>query len=480
MRVQVNGLFPLIKSTIIEYPNGGEVVATLIYERLEKHFSKCFRLDHELKDCLVAKHQNRARLTSLEQTPSQETSLSKQTPAISDQATYKPRDREPQRDGMYRFSASSTTAPREHWIHREPRENPNLRSYKTQSKVWEERGSQRRSYQARERASKPEERPPRPPRDPKAYRNPTYQGRSYYREVIRKSDQNKDTGSTTSKVLDENIVRGVPLQSDMASIQPEALQRAVGEVRDVMIQYTKSSDPTESAARKERMRQAEEQGEVEETALKIVRANLDAEAEKRRLEEHTTPERIPASQRLSSPSSHRSSRQKSDGQSQNSKSHDRLPASSRLGPVILEQSHNSAERNTTMTERTPPERVPVALRLGTSAELPIPEVIRDAPHKETRRPGRPPGKRTLQNSPRLIAGASSRIRRVAQNKPSPRRKQATEKKTGQKANTNAGTSRRKGHKESSTTSSENRPICNMIPATSRKRMDFRIPSIPGP
>ncbi|KAF2608310.1 hypothetical protein F2Q68_00043304 [Brassica cretica] len=96
-----------------------------------------------------------------------------------------------------------------------------------------------------------------------------------------------------------------------------------------------------------------------------------------------------------------------------------------------------------MTERTPPEGVPVALRLGTSAELPIPEVIRDAPHKETRRPGRPPGKRTLQNSPRLIAGASSRIRRVTQNKPSPRRKQATEKMTGQKANTNAGTSRRK-------------------------------------
>lgn len=381
---------------------------------------------------------------------------------------------------MYRFSASSTTAPREHWIHREPRENSNLRSYKTQSKVWEERGSLRRSYQARERARKPEERPPRPPRDPKAYRNPTYQGRSYYREVVRKSDQNKDAGSTASKVLDENIVRGAPLQSDMASVPPEALQRAVGEVRDVMIQYTKSSDPTESAARKERMRQAEEQGEVEETALKLVRANLVAEAEKRRLEEHTTPERIPATQRLSSPSSHRSSRQKSDGQSQNSKSHDRLPASSRLGPVFLEQSHNSAERNTTMTERTPPERVPVALRLGTSAELPIPEVIRDAPHKETRRPGRPPGKRTLQNSPRLIAGASSRIRRVTQNKPSPRRKQATEKKTGQKANTNVGTSRRKGQKESSTTSSENRPICNMIPATSRKRMDFRIPSIPGP
>lgn len=60
MRVQINGLLPLIKTSIIEYPNGDEVTASFVYERLEKHCSKCLRLDHEFKDCLVAKHEARA------------------------------------------------------------------------------------------------------------------------------------------------------------------------------------------------------------------------------------------------------------------------------------------------------------------------------------------------------------------------------------------------------------------------------------
>jgi len=57
MRVQVNGRLPLMKNYIIEYSNGEEVTASLIYERLEKHCSKCFRLDHDINDCLEAKAQ---------------------------------------------------------------------------------------------------------------------------------------------------------------------------------------------------------------------------------------------------------------------------------------------------------------------------------------------------------------------------------------------------------------------------------------
>ncbi|XP_013700064.1 uncharacterized protein At4g02000-like [Brassica napus] len=60
MRVQVNGLLPLITSSVIEYPNDEEVTVKLVYERLERHCSKCFRLDHELRDCLEAKAQNNA------------------------------------------------------------------------------------------------------------------------------------------------------------------------------------------------------------------------------------------------------------------------------------------------------------------------------------------------------------------------------------------------------------------------------------
>lgn len=65
MRVHVNGRLPLIKSSVIEYPNGDEVRVSLVYEKLEKHCSHCYRLDHELKDCLAAKHQKKKKANAL-------------------------------------------------------------------------------------------------------------------------------------------------------------------------------------------------------------------------------------------------------------------------------------------------------------------------------------------------------------------------------------------------------------------------------
>lgn len=48
-------LLPLIKHSVVEFPNGDEVNTTLVYERLDKHCLKCLRLDHEIKECLVAR-----------------------------------------------------------------------------------------------------------------------------------------------------------------------------------------------------------------------------------------------------------------------------------------------------------------------------------------------------------------------------------------------------------------------------------------
>ncbi|WZZ67030.1 hypothetical protein YC2023_078400 [Brassica napus] len=42
--------------------------------------------------------------------------------------------------------------------------------------------------------------------------------------------------------------RGVPPQNDKQPIPQEAIQEAMGEIRNVMLQYTKCSDPTESEA----------------------------------------------------------------------------------------------------------------------------------------------------------------------------------------------------------------------------------------
>lgn len=69
MRVHVNGLLSLITTSVVEYsngdavveyPNGDEAITRLVYERLDKHCTKCLRLDHELKECLVARAEAKA------------------------------------------------------------------------------------------------------------------------------------------------------------------------------------------------------------------------------------------------------------------------------------------------------------------------------------------------------------------------------------------------------------------------------------
>lgn len=55
IRVHMNGMQPLFMTSTLEFENGDEVSATLIYEKLEKHCSLCFRLDHEKPDCGMIK-----------------------------------------------------------------------------------------------------------------------------------------------------------------------------------------------------------------------------------------------------------------------------------------------------------------------------------------------------------------------------------------------------------------------------------------
>ncbi|WZZ30386.1 hypothetical protein YC2023_013787 [Brassica napus] len=133
-----------------------------------------------------------------------------------------------------------------------------------------------------------------------------------------------------------NPTRGIPLEEVQASVPVEVFNAAVGEVREAKIQYTQCNDPTESAARKERMRRAEEEGEMEETAALMLQATLIAPTDTLQ-----SPEQQPTA-----------------------------------------------------------ERVPAALRLGPTVQ-PLQGSGQDA-SKETgkRKPGRPPGRRTVQGSPK--------------------------------------------------------------------------------
>lgn len=82
-------------------------------------------------------------------------------------------------------------------------------------------------------------------------------------------------------------------------VTEHALNVALEEVREYMNQYSACADPTESAARRERVRQAEENGEFEEVAASLALTTF--ETQRRDAPEEPmeiTPDRIPAMQRI--------------------------------------------------------------------------------------------------------------------------------------------------------------------------------------
>ncbi|KAH0851912.1 LOW QUALITY PROTEIN: hypothetical protein HID58_094381 [Brassica napus] len=162
--------------------------------------------------------------------------------------------------------------------------------------------------------------------------------------------------SSSSRALRNPPAGTSPIKLGALEVPPEAMEEALGEVRDAMLQYTKCADPTESAARKERMRQAEEKGQLEETAARMVRATIAAQT--------------------------------------------------------LQPSHDTQDE-----ELASSERIPALQRLGPQAiELPPENSLEDLPVLK-RKPGRPPGRKQVQSSPRLVAGVSARKRKVLTTRP---------------------------------------------------------------
>ncbi|CAH8389334.1 unnamed protein product [Eruca vesicaria subsp. sativa] len=122
-----------------------------------------------------------------------------------------------------------------------------------------------------------------------------------------------------------------------------ALNVACGEIREAMSQYTRCADPTESAARKERMRLAEENGETEEAARNMVAAITAFNAPILNAEDI-----IPINTNMVENQNERAG-------DNNDNSPARLPALERLGPLPeLNLASTSAE----------PARIPAKKRLG--------------------------------------------------------------------------------------------------------------------
>ncbi|RID66694.1 hypothetical protein BRARA_D01815 [Brassica rapa] len=264
-----------------------------------------------------------------------------------------------------------------------------------------------------------------------------------HEDNLEKTGQREE--SSASKAGHPHSARGTPLRKDYPEPPREAIAEAMGEIRDVMNQYTLCADPSESAARRERLRRAEEKGDFEEAAVQMARTSLATKTTT--LAEDIVvdnAERIPALLRLGSPN---------------------------LTPNPLEATINDS-----------PQRTPVLQRLGPLVTAQAPDINQATQVITKRKPGRPPGKRTVQSSPKNTSDNSLRKRRVQATKPPPcrRRLPATLRLNSaepKQQTKKTGDSQASGRQRTKSSSSDNQPLCKMIPATTkRKKTDFQSPS----
>lgn len=333
MRVHVNGRLPLIKTTILEYPNGDEVTASLVYEKLDRHCIKCCRLDQDIRDCLEAKHEKKALLASQEDTYRDNGSFnSKEVTGTRNRYEKKEsrrppyrRDEHPRppsrghyqqrshlssaRDGVSEVYHRGRSLNRQEWQPRRQynsehtRRREEVQSYKRddnhRDKYMSSRGESHSAYSPRSNVQ---------PRSTKKENEPT---------LIRSCERGpKD--------------QGIPCKEGENDLPQAAMEEAIGEVWEYMTQYINCADPLESAARRERLRQAEAEGQIEESAAHMVRAAI-------------TRKDVADAQTEVSPA-------------------ERVHIAARLGPLNQDNTHVLSPEN--LSSRGRNERVPISSRLG--------------------------------------------------------------------------------------------------------------------
>lgn len=360
IRVMVNGLQPLIKQTFVDFADGEEALADLVYDKLEKHCKKCNMLDHEDKDCPMIRT-SRARRDPPPPSPPPKKSHreaedskkrsqdrphdgpQRRTPQHS--GTKRTRSPDHRRDYGNRSRDSHWSKDRDGFTSRRYGDNKSLSPQRSFS--YKPSGHHSHSLPAFEERRKT--------RSPYKFEESR---RSYPRVANAHSHSDSRDISSTSKTAHPGPC--LPARESSTQIPQAALNVAMGELRDVMIKYVNCADPTESAARRERYRQAEDLGQFEETAEQMVRASLQIPSER----PHESPTSL-------------------------SGSHERIPATLRLGPPALPQRLAKSKKRVTGKKKL----------------------------------GRPPGKKNVsQKNPKIPVVGAGKRRRTLHPVPSPRRR----------------------------------------------------------
>ncbi|KAG7616431.1 Endonuclease/exonuclease/phosphatase [Arabidopsis thaliana x Arabidopsis arenosa] len=243
IRVLLNGLNPLVKETVVEFPNTQEARVSLDYKNLKNHCTHCQRLTHDKKSC-----------PGLQSVPEPQKAPS---PLLGSERNYIPSKEISQRDRPYRGEQRDTSASRSYPQRQRPYADSSFNlseasrqsHRRTRSTANHSRGESR-NFPPRQRLQWREKTPPPP-------NLPEFSGSSRQRRPPLERVSVTAASSQTPPPIPTN-------------------EEVMGDLREVTLQYISVTDPTESAARKRRVIQGEAQNLMAETASQMILAATQA------------------------------------------------------------------------------------------------------------------------------------------------------------------------------------------------------------
>lgn len=264
IKVEINGLEPLTKQTVVEFSDGKEALVTLDYKNLKKHCFHCQRLSHEINSCpgLIKEKEPNNQIPP--PPPARNSALSRtNTQGAREYHREKPRE-----------SASYHTQP----MTALGGAHSNKRKYDDRDLIYYT-NSGSRDYGNRTPSDLRS-----PPRPLNYSRNETRRSmdRHHYNNHKPNLQWRERVCPTTDRTGSSESLRSrrPPLERTSTGEESSPFKRPVltneeimDELREVTVQYTNCADPTESMARKQRVLQGESRGLMAETAAQILAAS---------------------------------------------------------------------------------------------------------------------------------------------------------------------------------------------------------------
>ena len=294
VKILLDGLQPIIKETIVEFPDGREAIVYLDYKNLKNHCSHCHRLTHEKKFCPgVARKPDDQHHISTSKSASAHASKSnsrnyythhdnftapRSNSHISERSVIPQQFVNPAKRKLNHDAAKSRSPPAR-------RTSPQRKSYARED-FSRSRGTQR-NYHLQG-----------------AVQSPRYESRQGYHSSQQLQWREKSNSSTGNHVSpsEQSRARRPPLERNVTTpdpptppplqtlyprcsgmevssppLPPPSKDQVMSELRDVTIQYISCPDPTESAARKIRVFKGETRNLMENTAMGIISAASGSE-----------------------------------------------------------------------------------------------------------------------------------------------------------------------------------------------------------